>query len=136
MAVALCWNHGVMDELLRQAMEPILRDLRRAGISPPRVEDDDWTSDPDGVSAMLWSLDGSGVGVCVSRSAPAYERIAVMADQVQEWAIEELWGQASTSWPECPHHPNGHPMKATTRGGVAVWACPADLKPVSEVGAL
>jgi hypothetical protein len=125
-----------VDELLHQAMEPVLRDLRGAGIAAPRIEDDDWSDDPDAAAVMLWSSDGSGTGVYVSRSAPACERVAAMADQVQEWAIEELWGQASTSWPECPRHPNGHPMKATTRDGVAVWSCPADQTPFSEVGAL
>ena len=73
-----------MDELLRQAMEPVLRDLRGAGVTAPRVEDDDWTDDPDSLSAMLWSPDGSGAGVYVSRSAPAVDRVASMADQVQE----------------------------------------------------
>lgn len=125
-----------MEELLQQALEPVLRDLRGAGVAVPRVEDDDWADDPDALSLMLWSSDGSGTGVYVSRSAPACDRIAGMADQVQEWAIEELWGQASTSWPECPHHCNSHPMRATTRDGVAVWSCPADGTPVSEIGAL
>jgi hypothetical protein len=125
-----------VDELLQQAMAPVLRDLRGAGIAAPRIEDDDWTDDPDAASVMLWSPDGGGTGVYVSRSAPACERVAAMADQVQEWAIEELWGQASTNWPECPHHPNSHPLKAITRDGVAVWSCPADQTPFSQIGAL
>jgi hypothetical protein len=117
-------------------MEPVLRDLRGVEIVPARIEDDDWTGDQDSASAMLWSSDGSGTGVYVSRSAQAVERIAAMADQVQDWAIEELWGQASTNWPPCPQHPNGHPMKATTRGDAAVWVCPVDGTVVSLVGAL
>lgn len=125
-----------MDEVLQQSMEPILRDLRGAGIAAPRIEDDDWTGDPDVPSVMLWSPDGSGTRVSVSRSAPPFERIAAVADQVQEWAIEELWGHASTSWPPCPQHPNTHPMQATTRDDVAVWVCPADQTIASPIGAL
>ncbi|WP_050758290.1 hypothetical protein [Xylanimonas cellulosilytica] len=125
-----------MDELLRQAMEPVLRDLRGAGLVVPRIEDHDWADHPDVVSVMVWSPDGSGTGVSVSRSAPLYDRVAAMADQVQEWAIEELWGRASTSWPECPRHPDSHPMRATVRDDVAVWSCPADGTPFSEIGAL
>jgi hypothetical protein len=125
-----------MDELLQQALEPVLRDLRSAGIAAPRVEDDDWSDDPDRLSVMLWSPDGSGTGVYVSRSVPAAERIAAVADQLQEWAIEELWGHAPTNWPACPHHLNGHPMKATTREAMAVWSCPADHTPFSPIGEL
>ncbi len=127
---------GVVDELLSEAMAPVLRDLRSAGIASPRVEDRDWTELPDSVSAMLWSPDGSGVGVHVSRSLQGFERVAMVADQVQEWAIEELWGQAPTNWPMYPHHPDSHPMTATTRDGTAVWACPADRGPFAPIGAL
>jgi hypothetical protein len=127
---------GVVDEVLREAMAPVLRDLRGAGIAEPRVEDDDWTGDPDSASVMLWSPDGSGTGVYVSRSAPAFERVAAMADQVQEWAIEELSGKAPTNWPRCPNHPSGHPMKPSTRDRAAVWVCPSDGTPFSPVGSL
>ena len=125
-----------MDEVLRQAMEPVLRDLQGAGIAAPRIEDDDWTGDPDLPSVMLRSPDGSATGVSVARFDAVFERIASAADQVQEWAIEELWGHASTNWPPCPQHPNSHPMKATTRDGAAVWVCPADDALVSKIGEL
>ncbi|HEX2895886.1 MAG TPA: hypothetical protein VHO29_17920 [Marmoricola sp.] len=87
-----------MDEALREALEPILRDLRAAGLDEPRVEDHDWAEDPERPSAMLWSRDGSGSGVSVLRSATPSERVTAVADQVQEWAIEEqLWGAAPTN---------------------------------------
>jgi hypothetical protein len=125
-----------VDEVLQQAMEPVLRDLRGAGVAPPRIEDDDWTGDTDSASAMLRSPDGSGRGVYVSRLAPGFERVAAMADQVQEWAIEELWGQAPTNWPPCPPHPDSHPMSAAARGGAAVWECPVDETVIAPIGAL
>lgn len=85
----LCCDDVPVDEVLRQALAPILRDLRRAELDEPRITDSDWTEDPDYPSAMMWSLDGSGAGVSVSRSAVVFERIAEVADQVQELAIEE-----------------------------------------------
>jgi len=125
-----------VDELLSEAMAPVLRDLGSAGIAAPRIEDRDWTDSPESVSAMLWSPDGSGTGVYVARSAPEFERVAMIADQVQVWAIEELWGQAPTNWPPCPYHPDSHPMKVSTRAAVAVWTCPADETSIAPIGAL
>ena len=125
-----------MDPVLSAALQPILRDLRRDGLAEPRIEDRDWTGDPDRPSAMLWSPDGSGTGVSVDRHHPAFNRVADVADQVQQWAIEELWGHASTNWPRCPQHPGTHPMLATTAGETAVWACPFDQTVLSTIGDL
>ena len=126
-----------MDDVLREALEPILRDLRAAGLEEPRIEDREWTDDPDRPSAMLWSPDGSGSGVSVLRPAAPSERIAAVADQVQEWAIEgQLWGAGLTNWPRCPRHPDSHPMQATTVNGSAVWVCPASHDVVAPIGAL
>jgi len=126
-----------MDKALREALEPILNDLRRGGLNDPRVEDRDWTGDPERPSAMLFSPDGSGSGVSVARSAASSERIAAAADQVQEWAIEhQLWGHAPTNWPQCPHHPRNHPLLATSLDQVAVWVCPTDRAAISPIGRL
>ena len=126
-----------VDEVLREAMEPVLRDLEGAGIASPRVEDDNWTGDIDWPSAMLCTPEGNGSGVCVARSAPLGERVAWVADQVQDWAIEELWAKAMpTNWPPCPHHPNGHPTKVATRDATAVWVCPIDATLVAIVGSV
>lgn len=126
---------GSVDEVLWESMKPVLNDLRGAGILPPRVEDSDWIKNPGRAAAMLWSPDGGGTGVSVSRSDPVHERVAKFADQVQEWAIEELWGHGS-NWPQCPQHPSSHPMQATTRNGVAVWVCPADQAVAVAIGTL
>jgi hypothetical protein len=125
-----------VDDVLRAAMRPVLRDLEGAGIAAPNVEDRDWTDDPESISVILWSPDGSGTGVYVSRAAPEFERVAMLADQVQEWAIEELWGQAPTNWPPCPHHPTSHPMTVSTRDAAAAWVCPADETVIARVGEL
>jgi len=99
-----CWlvavlHAGAVDEVLSEAMAPVLRDLRSAGIAASRIEDCDWTDDPESASVMLWSPDGSGTSIFVSRAAPEFEREAMVADQVQDWVIEELWGHGPTNWP-------------------------------------
>lgn len=120
-----------MDEVLERAMEPVLRDVRSSGLEPPGIGDEPWADDPSSVSAMLWSADGSGVGVSADRRVAEHERIARVADQVQEWVIEQRWGAGATNWPACPRHPDSHPLQASVRGGAAVWLCPADDVPVA-----
>jgi hypothetical protein len=59
-----------------------------------------------------------------------------MADQVQEWAIEELWGAgASTNWPCCPLHPDNHPMQAVAQRWCVVDV-PAGRTAIALIGAL
>ena len=127
---------GFVDEVLRRALVPVLRDLESSGIAAPRIEADGWWSDPDLPTVMLWSPDGSGMGVNVFPPARMSERIASVADQVQEWVIEELWRQGPTNWPRCPLHPSTHPMKALAQDDAAVWACPFDDTFVAVIGAL
>ncbi len=114
---------GLVEESLREALAPVLRDLARTGLGAPRFEDP--TSDSEHAEAMMRAADGSGRGVSVRRSAALAVRVADAADQVQEWAIEfQLWGSAPTNWPQCPSHPDSHPMRAVVLGETAVWACP------------
>lgn len=125
-----------MNEVLEQAMAPVLQDLSGAGVAPARIEEQNWTDLEDRPSAMVRSTDGSGFGISVDRLAPAAERVAAIADQIQEWAIEQLWGTAATNWPRCPQHPDSHPMKATVQHQSAVWVCPFDERPISVIGSL
>ena len=125
-----------MNEVLEQGLAPVLRDLSGSGVAPARIEEQNWTGLEDWPSAMVWSTDGSGSGVSVDRRAPSAERVAAVADQIQEWAIEELWGRAPTNWPRCPQHPDSHPMKATVQHQTAVWVCPVDEKLVALIGSL
>lgn len=111
----------------------MLRDLLAAGMPVPTVRDDDWAEDPQTVTAMLWSSeDGSATGVRVDADAPLSDRVADISDQLQEWAIE----QSRSTWPVCPSHPDGHPLAASTRDGVAVWVCPSDGLSAGPIGAL
>lgn len=125
-----------MDDALAAALAPVLRDLRSTGVPEPRIEEYDWTEDANRPSVMLWSPDAGGSGAFVFRDEPAHQQIAAMADQVQEWAIEELQLSNRTNWPPCPRHPTTHPLGATTWRGEAVWACPTDGVVIVAVGSL
>ncbi len=76
-------------------------------------------------------------GICVQVSLPPPERLADLADQLQEWEIEELAaaGRAAT-WPECPERPDSHPLAPQARGDRAVWCCPLSGQVISGIGAL
>ena len=124
-----------MDPVLRESVAPVLRDLARAGINAPRFDENDWIGDPEYVSSMMWSADGSGSGLSVRRASPLEDRVVRAADQVQEWAIEDqLWKAARTNWPTCPNHPESHPLLARVAGSHAMWVCPADYSVVAPVG--
>jgi hypothetical protein len=124
-----------MHDVLAQSLSPILRDVERAGLAVPRIDDADWADDPDVAFAELWSPDGSRTGIYVTLRAPEAERVAMVADQIHEWVIEELWGSAPTNWPRCPRHPDTHPLTISALE-VAMWVCPADGTAVAPVGSL
>lgn len=129
-----------MEDVLQQALEPALRDLRTVGIRP-RIEDSDWAKEwdeeLDRASAMLRGRDAHMLGIAVARWWPDADQVVSVTEQVQEWAIEELWYTgASTSWPECPHHPAAHPMEAALISGEAWWTCPSYQSPVARIGQL
>jgi hypothetical protein len=83
----------------------------------------------------VWAPDGSGSGIRIQWAAPLADRVADIADQVQEVAIEALWHEGfSATWPECPLHPNSHPLEAVSIADRAVWRCPTSTEAVAEVG--
>jgi hypothetical protein len=125
-----------VSEVLRQSLEPVLRDMRASGMPEPEVRDGDWLEDSQFSSAWLYSPDGSAVGVRVTWAAAEADRVTEVADQVQEWLVHELIGTSATNWPPCPNHPDNHPLVAAARGRVAVWMCPADSTQFSPVGSL
>ncbi len=114
-----------MDRALAEALGPVLRDLASSGSVLPEVRDDQWSDFAGQATAMLFSPGGSGQGVSAMTSEPLPERIASVADQVQEWAVEELCSVGRpTNWPQCPQHPGSHPLSAVVRQDRAVWCCP------------
>ena len=124
---------------LRATLEPVLRDLRSSGaIVPDIVEEAHDDGGPDCVCAWIQTPGGAGSrGISVLVSIPAPERLAGLADQLQEWEVEELAvaGRPAT-WPECPLHPRTHPLAPEVRGDRATWCCPASGQAISVIGAL
>ena len=125
-----------MDDALARALRPVLRDLRSTGLAAPTIGDVHWTDDAGLPSAYLWGRHGNGRGVLTDRDEPEHEQVRMVADRVQEWVIEELWGRAPTNWPPCPQHPDTHPLTPAATRGLAEWVCPTDGTAVVPVGDL
>jgi len=122
------------DPEFTQALDIVLHDLRAAGAVLPRV------SVAAGYGLMLHEPDGSGHGVRWPESGSAADRLASLADQVQEWAVEALWSAGVPAvWPHCPQHPNSHPLKATVAaaeaGAAADAAAGVDVDGAAAAGA-
>jgi hypothetical protein len=122
---------------LADALTPVLRDLETTGSVRPVLRDEQWSDYPGQMTAMLCSPDGAGQGVSAMADEPRPERVASVADQVQEWVVEELCSVGRpTNWPPCPEHPRTHPLSAVVRDGRAVWACPKSGQLICEIGQL
>ena len=119
------------------ACAPALGDLERSRPGVLRLG-----PAPDGIpsgmghevpSLWLWDADaGSGTGVWLGDPDEDHSRAVFRAtDMIQEAAIEAVHG----AWPECPDHPNSHPLEP---GGdeVAHWICPVTGLSVAVVGEL
>jgi hypothetical protein len=127
----------LVDSKLSEALAPVLDDLRNSGGPIPDVRDKQWSTFPGQVTAMLYAADGSGQGVSAMAAEPLPQRIASVADQVQEWAVEELCRvRRPATWPECTWHPDSHPMTADVRHGRAVWTCPRSGHASDRIGSL
>lgn len=125
-------------EVLRDGLAPVLRDLEATGAILPSFRKDRYEpvgGDFDGV--YLWGADGTGMGLVVPSAGTAAGRVASLADGVQEWEIEELAAARPATWPECPDHPDSHPLEpVVNRGNVAVWRCPRTGRVIGEIGTL
>jgi hypothetical protein len=89
-----------------------------------------------GALSGRWAAWAAGILELVA-AEPLAQRIASVADQIQEWAVEARWHACRpATWPGCPHHPDSHPLMAAVREGRAVWICPRAGDLVSDVGRL
>ncbi|WP_235453841.1 hypothetical protein [Streptomyces olivochromogenes] len=114
-----------------EGVETVLRDLRAQCAVQPDIRWDDATE------ITLWAPDGSGQGLTPHPDGTAAELLVHLAEQVQDWAVEALWSEgASAVWPQCPTHPDTHPLTATLRTDAAVWVCPKTGTPVARIGEL
>jgi hypothetical protein len=124
-----------------ETMAPVLRDLRAAGAIVPEVRYEAREDrGPDYVCAFIAPAGrtADGQGVWVELAASLSERVVQLADQVQEWEVEELCaaGRPAT-WPECPEHPASHPLEPVMDDdGAAVWRCPRSGLAICAIGEL
>jgi hypothetical protein len=124
-----------VDIALPDALAPVLRDLASSGAPVPQVRDEQWPDFPGQVTAMLHDTDGTAQGVHAMATEPLPQRVAAVAGQIQEWVIEALWrdGQPAT-WPQCPEHPNSHPLTAAVQEDSGAWICPGTGHRVDDIG--
>lgn len=122
---------------LADAYEVVLGDIRSARAPEPMMVNDDWARDLGRPAAMLRWPDGAGSGVAVWSDWSLAANVVLLADQIQQQIVEELWrlGRAAV-WPECPDHPNSHPLKPIELDDVATWVCPHSNRRVAEIGRL
>ena len=126
----------------RATLAAVLADLRATGAILPDIrEEAHGDQGPDVVSAWLQSPPGrgsaGGMGIRVLLSEPPAERLADLADQIQEWEVEELSaaGRPAT-WPECQRHPGTHPPPAQSTGRPGRVVLPKTGQVISPIGAL
>jgi hypothetical protein len=76
--------------------------------------------------------DGMAIGIRMIVGDEPWASVLGMTEQIQEAAFELVW----SPWPECPDHPNGHPLEPDVREGAVVWMCARGGRVVSRVGEL
>jgi hypothetical protein len=120
-----------------EALGLIFHDLAAGGVPRPRVEPTKWQPWEPSESVMLFAADRGGIGVWLDLTLSDEHALAHLADQVQEWIVEELWRLGRpTNWPICAAHPATHPRQAVVGNGRAVWACPFGAPDSSPIGEL
>lgn len=111
----------------RRALAPILADLARTGGPTFRFQREP-VHPGDDLMLIAWQPDGSGTGVWVDPFGSDERNIWYVADKLQEATIESL----HRAWPECPRHPDGHPLTFDEAG----WRCPGDGTYIADFGRL
>ena len=125
-----------VDAELTAALEPVLADLVNAVDLAPDIRGSDFGG-PGSICAVLTMEGGGGVGVRITEGADRSRQVVDLADQIQDWAVEELWSAGrSPAWPTCPEHPDSHPLTPTEADSRAVWICPTTSKVVATIGHL
>jgi len=125
-----------MDADLEAALTPVVADLIHGASLIPEFREVEWPTQGT-VATMLFLSDAGGAGIAIRSGADRIGQVVSLADQVQDWAVEALWGVGrSPVWPECPEHPDSHPLRAVERNGAAIWVCPVSLNEICRIGSL
>jgi hypothetical protein len=127
-----------VENALQDALDLILPELRRTSGLRPIVKERPMVNHhgKEVICVMFLNKDGHGQGILVP-DGDRPRRLAQVADQVQEWAVEELWNQGRpATWPECPFHPGSHPLEPAVMADAALWRCPKTAEPVGAIGEL
>lgn len=125
-----------MHPTLSAALAPVLADLSNTCRVTLRVQEEEWSL-ALGPSAMVWTPDGTGTGISIVLEDSVIDQVVSITDQVQEVVIEGLWlAGLPVTWPQCPDHPDTHPLEPTGLSDSAVWRCPASGSVIAELGKL
>jgi len=121
---------------LTAALAPVLADLSATCAVRLEVSDNDRGA-LVGPAVMVWSADGTGTGISIDSEESPVEQLVSVTDQVQEAAIEALWlAGRPVTWPQCPRHPDTHPLEPVVASSRGIWRCPRDDTPVDDIGTL
>jgi len=124
---------------LHETMAPVLRDMSASDAIPPTILEETYEDvDDEFVSVGAWGADGTGMGVFIPPARPTADDLVRLAEQLQEWEIEELASAGrSATWPECPDHPNSHPLEPVLADEtMAAWRCPRAGRVICAIGTL
>ncbi|GAB3812456.1 hypothetical protein [Kribbella italica] len=127
-----------MEISLADALGLVVRDLERTGGLTLRVLDEPVDNSYDYESVWMMSAAAPGrTGLMAPRWFGDAERVVHVADQVQEFILEELWGLGrSATWPECAEHPGSHPLEARLTDDGPGWVCPKSGRTGARIGEL
>jgi hypothetical protein len=125
---------------LRRALNVVERDMVATAIGKLDVRDGDWTDRSLGqTGAVMQGPYGTAQGVSVIIGESPNAQLVSVADQVQEFVHEAiLWyGGRPVVWPECPQHPDSHPLAAIEDPAHGPsWACPRSGEVIAAIGGL
>lgn len=111
----------------------VRRYLSSAGVHS-RIMLEPATETPRYESFWLVSVSGGRTGIVIPIDVDEPARRVLLADQVQDFLHEELSALGkSTSWPECPEHPNSHPLRPQIVDGTGAWVCPKTQQNFGEL---
>ena len=125
--------------VLRETVAPLLRDLTATSMTLPDIREE--AHEDRGTAAVCAWIQGSdgigGEGIWIWLDRPIAERVAALAEQLQQWAADRLYDAGQPpGWPQCPDHPRSHELSPEVRASSAVWICSESGRVISNIGTL